>query len=35
MTREEHLRWAKDRALEYADKGDVANAIASLRSEPR
>ncbi len=33
MTREEHLQWAKDRALEYADKGDVANAIGSLRSD--
>ena len=29
MTRAEHLRWAKDRALEYADRGDVANAMAS------
>jgi hypothetical protein len=33
MTRDEHLRWAKDRALEYADAGDTANAIASLRSD--
>jgi hypothetical protein len=33
MTRGEHLQWAKDRALEYADQGDVANAIGSLRSD--
>ena len=33
VTRAEHLRWAKDRALEYADRGDAANAIASLGSD--
>jgi hypothetical protein len=33
VTRAEHLRWAKDRALEYADQGDGASAIASLRSD--
>jgi hypothetical protein len=33
MTRDEHLKWAKDRALEYADKGDMANAMASLQSD--
>jgi len=33
MTREEHLQWAKDRALEYADQGDTANAMASLTSD--
>ena len=33
MTRDEHLNWAKDRALEYADQGDTANAIASLASD--
>jgi hypothetical protein len=32
-TRSEHLQWAKDRALEYADQGDTANAIASLTSD--
>ena len=32
-TRAEHLNWAKDRALEYADRGDMANAIASLGSD--
>jgi len=35
MDRAEHLRWAKDRALEYADQGDMANAIASLGSDLR
>ena len=34
MTRGEHLQWAKDRALEYADMGDVANAMASLGVGP-
>ena len=33
MTRDEHLAWCKQRALEYADRGDVANAIGSLRSD--
>jgi hypothetical protein len=33
MTRAEHLQWAKDRALEYADRGDMANAMASLGSD--
>jgi hypothetical protein len=33
MTREEHLAWAKGRALEYADQGDVASAMASLGSD--
>ena len=33
MTRAEHLQWAKDRALEYADQGDMASAITSLRSD--
>jgi hypothetical protein len=33
MDRAEHLQWAKDRALEYADAGDTGNAIASLRSD--
>ena len=33
MTRDEHLQWAKDRALEYADKGDVANALSSITSD--
>jgi hypothetical protein len=33
MTRAEHLAWAKERALEYADRGDVSQAIASLGSD--
>ena len=33
MTRAEHLRWAKDRALVYADMGDVSQAMASLGSD--
>jgi len=33
MTRAEHLQWAKDRALEYADRGDLANAMASQGSD--
>jgi hypothetical protein len=30
MTRDEHLALAKRSALEYLDRGDVANAIASM-----
>ena len=33
MTRQEHLDWCKKRALEYLDKGDVSNAIASMLSD--
>lgn len=32
-TRTEHLQWAKDRALEYADRGDLAQAMSSLGSD--
>jgi hypothetical protein len=32
-TRAEHLAWCKERALEYADQGDLANAMASLGSD--
>jgi len=32
-TRAEHLRWCKDRALEYLDTGDIPNAIASMGSD--
>jgi hypothetical protein len=32
-TRAEHLAWCKQRALEYADRGDMANAIASMTSD--
>jgi hypothetical protein len=30
MTRDEHLQWAKDRALEYLKIGDLDNAMASM-----
>jgi hypothetical protein len=33
MTRDEHLEWAKKRAREYLDRGDVQNAIASMGSD--
>lgn len=33
MNRAEHLRWAKDRALEYVDTGDMQMAYASLISD--
>lgn len=33
MTRQEHLEWAKSRALDYADKGDATNALASMGSD--
>jgi hypothetical protein len=33
--REEHLEWCKKRALEYLDRGEVANAIASMGSDLR
>lgn len=33
MTRAEHLEWAKERAREYLDKGDYAEAYASFVSD--
>lgn len=33
MTRAEHLAWCKQRALEYADQGDVGGAVASMTSD--
>lgn len=33
MTREEHLAWCKQRALEYVDSGDTTNAWASMASD--
>jgi hypothetical protein len=33
MTREEHLAWAKQRALEYLERGEPNNAIASMLSD--
>lgn len=35
MTAAEHLAWAKQRALEYLDAGDVTNAVASWTSDLR
>lgn len=35
MTREEHLAWAKKRALEYLDAGDTQNAFNSMTSDVR
>lgn len=32
-TRDEHLQWAKDRALAYVDKGELENALASIASD--
>jgi hypothetical protein len=32
-TREEHLEWCKQRAREYLDAGDLANAVASMGSD--
>jgi hypothetical protein len=32
-TREEHLAWAKERALEYADRADLQSAVASMASD--
>jgi hypothetical protein len=33
MTRKEHIDWAKERALEYADSGDLQGAFASFQSD--
>ena len=33
MTREEHLTWCKERALEYVDSGDLQSAYASMASD--
>lgn len=32
-TRDEHTEWCKQRAREYLDKGDVANAVTSMLSD--
>lgn len=34
-SRAEHLAWCKQRALEYADRGDIAGALASMGSDLR
>jgi hypothetical protein len=33
MTRDEHLAWAKERALEYWREGDLLNAVTSMGSD--
>ncbi len=33
MTRAEHVRWCKRRAMEYVQAGDFAQAIASMLSD--
>lgn len=33
MTRAEHLQWAKDRAVKYADAGNPVDAYASFISD--
>jgi hypothetical protein len=35
MTKEEHVHWCKQRAIEYLNRGDVANAITSMLSDMR
>jgi len=35
QSRAEHLAWCKQRALQYVDSGDTANAFASLVSDLR
>lgn len=32
-TREEHLNWCKQRALEYVEKGEIADAFMSMVSD--
>jgi hypothetical protein len=33
MTRDEHLTWCKQRALEYVDRGDLLGAVTSMGSD--
>ena len=33
VNRDEHLKWAKERALEYLDRGDLKNAVTSILSD--
>jgi hypothetical protein len=33
VTRQEHLDWCKRRALEYAERGDIFQAITSMGSD--
>ena len=32
-TRDEHIEWCKERALEYVDRGELSNAMASMGSD--
>jgi hypothetical protein len=32
-TRDEHLEWCKQRAREYLDRGELADAVASMASD--
>jgi hypothetical protein len=34
-SRDEHLAWAKERALKYFDEGDLPNAFVSMASDLR
>lgn len=33
MTREEHLQWCKDRAIEYVEKNELQNAFTSFHND--
>lgn len=33
MTRDEHLAWAKERALAYLNEGNLKDAVASMMSD--
>ena len=33
MTRDEHIDWCKQRALEYVDAGDLVSALSSMISD--
>jgi hypothetical protein len=33
MSRQEHLAWAKERALEHVEAGDLPGAVASMTSD--
>lgn len=33
MNRQQHMAWAKQRALEYVEYGDVSNAFSSMASD--
>lgn len=33
MTREEHMQWCKDRAMEYVRRGDLLEGVTSMMSD--